>query len=1140
MKKNSFLHFVFMLLFLGIGNLNAQIGNVACNTAFGTPWVNGTFSNLAVTSSTGLLGSSRWTNRGNVIDSDTSNKSTARIILGGSRWLRVTDSVNEYPAGTFAGFKIDIADLGTAFTITLKTYNNGTQQETRTINSKLSILNLNGAYQVGIETTKPFDAVQIEYSLIGLTGSIDVYYALLKKFCAGPDLACNTNTKLVNNTYGTYINNVRTGSDGATISSAEDVENVVDSDPANFARLTNLVGMVGEARLSVVDATKVHPAGTFAGFEIENAIITGMNFLNTITVKTYLNGVAQESKTGTTLFVHIPFMDFGNRRIFGIETQKPFNEVQILVNQPAGYTLGTTKVFSLVLTKPCEGPDLVCNTMTKIAKPNFPVNINATKTGVSGIAAVAATVANADNILDADNTNYATMTVPMAAGTNAALSVKKSLTDFPAGIYAGFDVERETLINLNFLNAVSITTYNNGELQETVVGSAQLFSAGSDLIASSGRNTLGFITKKDFDEIRLNISSVASFDIGTTKVYGLVAMKPCPKQINCNSSYYWNQPEFPVVINMQRTGVYNLACAGCTVANTPNVINNNPNDYATINMIAGAGNYGSISVVDPSATYPKGTFAGVTINDKYFPVQFDFKEFTTVKTYLKGVLQESKTSADLFDMSLLIPIWGTGTRNVGFYTTKPFDEIQLVVSSAASFVNRIDVYGVFVDTRSSDGGSISCLAKIVATPDNQTINEGQTGTVSVLANDTINGAAATSSNVNLTQVSTTNAGVQLDPATGLVTVSPTTPMGTYVITYQICDKANPTNCTTTTANITVPNPVIDAIPDNFATIPTNLGGTTASVLTNDTLGGQQATIGNVNVTTGTLPAGITFNPADATFTVAPGTAQGSYPISYTICDKVNPGNCDTAVATVVVGASTIVVDAVNDNLTVAIANGTGGTTTGSVLTNDTVNGATATTGMGGVGANVILTPGTMPSGLTLNPNGTVSVAPGTPLGTYSVPYTICSYVDMSVCDNAVATVVVKGIPDLELKLSASRSVIVIGDNNPIYFTVKNVGTTSTTGTTITLNTGLSSLLGNPDFSITTIPSGWTLVSQSGGNYVFTTNKVLAPGSSDVFVFDYYTESSLLSVTTINGTVQNTDDTITTNNSDAVTLQIRLP
>ena len=84
--------------------------------------------------------------------------------------------------------------------------------------------------------------------------------------------------------------------------------------------------------------------------------------------------------------------------------------------------------------------------------------------------------------------------------------------------------------------------------------------------------------------------------------------------------------------------------------------------------------------------------------------------------------------------------------------------------------------------------------------------------------------------------------------------------------------------------------------------------------------------------------------------------------------------------------------------------GAGGTTA-SVITNDLTNDVAAV-----IGSNVSLTPGDAPvSGLVMNPDGTVTVDPATPVGTYVYPYTICTIPATSpvaTCSTAQATVTV--------------------------------------------------------------------------------------------------------------------------------------
>ena len=105
--------------------------------------------------------------------------------------------------------------------------------------------------------------------------------------------------------------------------------------------------------------------------------------------------------------------------------------------------------------------------------------------------------------------------------------------------------------------------------------------------------------------------------------------------------------------------------------------------------------------------------------------------------------------------------------------------------------------GVFIN-------NIYATATLVANNDTYTIVSGSSSTNSVLNNDSVNGTAPASlSDVLLSQVSTTNTGVTLDPLTGKINVAAGTPAGTYTVTYQICDQTFTSNCKTATATITV-------------------------------------------------------------------------------------------------------------------------------------------------------------------------------------------------------------------------------------------------------------------------------------------------------------------------------------------------
>ncbi|WP_396169487.1 discoidin domain-containing protein [Flavobacterium sp.] len=95
-----------------------------------------------------------------------------------------------------------------------------------------------------------------------------------------------------------------------------------------------------------------------------------------------------------------------------------------------------------------------------------------------------------------------------------------------------------------------------------------------------------------------------------------------------------------------------------------------------------------------------------------------------------------------------------------------------------------------------------------------------------------------------------------------------------------------------------------AITETTSSINGFTGGTTSVLTNNDTLNGSPVTIGiggNVTISVpNPLPTGLTLNTTTGVVTVAPNTPSGTYPVTYTICEVVNPSNCDTVTSNVVV------------------------------------------------------------------------------------------------------------------------------------------------------------------------------------------------------------------------------------------------
>ena len=270
---------------------------------------------------------------------------------------------------------------------------------------------------------------------------------------------------------------------------------------------------------------------------------------------------------------------------------------------------------------------------------------------------------------------------------------------------------------------------------------------------------------------------------------------------------------------------------------------------------------------------------------------------------------------------------------------------------------------------------------------------GYTGavTASVLENDQVDGSLAVASDLNLTYV-TGDSQLTLNPE-GTISIAPGTIAGIYNLTYQICVVDNPTFCDQATVTVEVSAAVIDAVVDTYGPINGYTGGTTGSVLSNDELNGSSVNASEITLTSVTVPSGLTLN-ADGTISVSSGTSAGTYSVTYQICENLNPSNCDQATVTVEVSAA--VIDAVVDIY--GPINGYTGGTTASVLNNDLLNGLSVNA------SEITLTSVSVPSGLTLNADGTISVASGTPAGAYTVTYQICENLNPGNCDQATATI----------------------------------------------------------------------------------------------------------------------------------------
>lgn len=663
-------------------------------------------------------------NVGNVVDANASNFSSIAFtaaVLGCDAEIAVRPG-RSYPAGTFAGFEVSangLLSVSVLAQVTVRTYLGGNLRESRVVVSSAlgvstSLLNSAGNAELGFVTSQSFDEIRIEYeTLVGLLYTGQVYNAIVQEFCAGPSLSCNVQTSLTNNDYPVVVNRNRTGIGGICVGCAvNNTRSVVDSDPNNFATLEVAVGVAGTAALSVEDVLTTYSAGTFAGFEIENPSLLSVQVLSSLRVTTYLNGVQRETLNGSSLIsASTTLLNGTGRQVVGFVTSQSFDEVQIQAGSLVGL-LNVTRVYRLVLQRYCAGPALACNVQTPMVTPAYPVLINNANTGIGGLACVGCSINGSNNIIDADTSNFATINLAVGVLASGQVSVKDQLTDYPAGSFAGFDIENNNFLDLGLLDALTITTYLNGVQQESVSGQSQLLSVNTSLLTGDGRRVVGFLTTQPFDEVQITAANLLGVDLGVTRIYNAIFQRFCAATIACDQEYVLTAPDFPVLIEGRRTGVEGAACIACSVNSSGNVVNADTTDFATLTVAAGVLGSVSLSVVDAVSTYPAGTVVGFAIEDLNTLLQVELLNSLAITTYLNGVQQERFTGNNLLELNLLFGLINLGA-NPGIYkpaaqVSLPFDEVRITLSSVLTAISSIRVYAAFIDTKNSNGFGLAC------------------------------------------------------------------------------------------------------------------------------------------------------------------------------------------------------------------------------------------------------------------------------------------------------------------------------------------------------------------------------------------------------------------------------------------------
>ena len=914
LKKAGLSAALLCLLLIGMGNAYAQQSTVPKNVY--TPLVNATGSGRALTVSSanglGTLWGIANNTPNNAINNSTTDFARLNILasLGSltTSWLEVRDpNANStgtyYPAGSYAGFVIgDFGVLDLRNKVTVATYMGGTQVEYRTMDGAALAVSLlsGGKSKVGFVTTQPFNRIRITFDVIGVASSRDVYYAEVLVPQAGPTPACNITTALTQDTDpSTRLNSsypavVTTGTGGLSVgvlnSVFTNIGNVVsDTKPGGPATIngTVLIGLGDSAYISVREAGvgNFRPAGYFAGFEVSDGSgnLAQIGLLKNTVIATYLDGNFQESVSSDNLLLSAPVLSGSGKTTVGFVTKKNFNEIRYIRKNVVGVNLlSAVNVYNAVIKRFCEGTALNCNTLTPLSSEEYPVYIDATKTGTSGVADVnlLSNGTNYDAILDGNPNTAATLDFTLTALSSHRVAVAKAISpSYTKGTFVGFNLGVNTFVSVDVLSQMTIRLYKrevNGTLTEVQSATGTPLLAGvttgilPGVLGSPSGSVLpiGVVATADFDEVQLEINKPVNLNVlSKMYIYDFVMQNNCAKVVTCSTSTTMitsGPGNYDVLIDGMNTGFSGLVSGVGSIENPGNIINTDLTDHASIKVVANVAASGAIRVMAGKSVFPKGVFAGFLVREnspglsplvlvnllKTMRVNLFYRDPNT------GVRTQVGTAGNgqLLGLTALIPILGNdhGTKLVGLTAPADFNEIEIAAYGIADvgLPRTLEIFGFAIDTRysSGTGGGLSCpLYKTNPDINYTTVNKPVDGNVS--SNDLM------PSGTNYPQFrETVGADAQPNPAGGGTLALKNDGSGEYTFTatitgvysydVQVCNSGN---CEWQNLTITVTDP---SKTDNLPIVNTDIAVTkvgipvTVNVLVNDHAGNKGGTLGD--------------------------------------------------------------------------------------------------------------------------------------------------------------------------------------------------------------------------------------------------------------------------------------------------------
>jgi hypothetical protein len=183
---------------------------------------------------------------------------------------------------------------------------------------------------------------------------------------------------------------------------------------------------------------------------------------------------------------------------------------------PAGMAYAAAPEIDVSLASPSYGSPVA------LTSASYGATIAAGHTGTSGVLCLVpanCTISNTANLVDTNLTNAGNISMLVGVGGTGAIAVQANQT-ISAGSKVGFLLNNGGgLIDLSIFSTLTIRTYKAGVAQEAKSGDGIL---AVSLFGGAGDNLVGFTASKDFDEVQVELGSLAAVAVNMNVGYAYI------------------------------------------------------------------------------------------------------------------------------------------------------------------------------------------------------------------------------------------------------------------------------------------------------------------------------------------------------------------------------------------------------------------------------------------------------------------------------------------------------------------------------------------------------------------------------------------------------------------------------------------